>query len=354
MRFATARVVMLVALSILSFTCLLGNARAEAPKQTLKSPPNPERPTEVSLAFFVLNLGRINQTDETMDLGGLVTTTWMDKRLAFTPSEGEEKVRRYTLDQIWVPELTIINAANLQRRTLLELSVKPDGSVKWIEFVAVTASSSFNLKHFPFDTQEALIIWSPMSSGVQPLKLVANKVEAAEGFCLDDYVALSEWEMLSHKSEITETPPSKHEKDPYPRVTFTMKIKRNYGFYLFKVAFPLLLITIISWTAFWINPATGFAQQLTVGITSILAAITFNLTITNALPRVPYATLMDGFVATCYLFFFASILGTVFIHYLLTQQKTDRALKTIRNFRWIFPLVFVFAQGGVVSAFLFT
>jgi hypothetical protein len=301
------------------------------------------------MGLYVLNLGKINQTDETFDIAGLLTTTWKDERLKFEPAVVGESVMRFKPDDIWTPELSIVNAANLQRKTPIQLSVKPDGSVKFVEFLAVTVSSDFNLRRFPFDAQTAMVIWEPLSSEVQGLELSLNP--AAEGFSKDSYVTLSEWEILGVSSEIGARKAEK-EDITYPRNTFKMRIKRNYGFYLFKVAFPLMLITIISWSVFWINPATGFAQQLSVGITSMLVAVTFNLTITSSMPRVPYTTLMDGFIATCYIFFFFSLLSTVYVHVLITQKKEDRAKSLVHKFRWFFPLVFVVVQAGVAATFL--
>jgi hypothetical protein len=340
----TIPAVPLLALLLLVCCCCAPAAAQQPtpPKRSLKTPPTIGKPTEVALGFYVLNMGKIDQTNETFDLAGLVTTTWKDERLKFSPSELGEDVVRYTADQIWVPELTIVNAANLQRRTLVELFAKPDGTVKCVEFVAVTVSGDLHLQKFPFDGQTAYIIWEPLSSEVQPLKLVESPT--ANGVGKDDYVSLSEWEILATEFNISERKADKEEVT-FPRATFFMKIKRNSGFYIFKVFFPLLLITVISWTAFWINPNTAFVPQMNVGITSILAAITFNITVTGSLPRVPYTTLMDGYIATCYLFFFGSILSTVYIHYLITHQKADKAMSLIRNFRWIFPLAFVAVQG---------
>jgi hypothetical protein len=339
----TIPVVPLLALLLLAYCCAPAAAQQPTPpKRSPKTPPNIGKPTEVSVGFYVLNMGKIDQTNETFDLAGLVTTTWKDERLKFNSSDVGEDVVRYPADQIWVPELTIVNAANLQRKTLVELFAKPDGTVKCVEFLAVTVSGDLHLQKFPFDGQTAYIIWEPLSTDVQPLTLVEHPT--ANGVGKDDYVSLSEWEILDTEFKISDRKADK-EDATFPRATFFMKIKRNSGFYIFKVFFPLLLITVISWTAFWINPNTAFVPQMNVGITSILAAITFNITVTGSLPRVPYTTLMDGYIATCYLFFFASILATVLIHYMITHQKADQAMGLIRRFRWIFPLAFVCAQG---------
>src|SRR5206468_10751868 len=118
---------------------------------------------------------------------------WTDPRLAFDPKSFGDGVARPTPDQVWTPELTVINAANLQRKSFVELSVRPDGKVKSIEFLAATVSSDYNLRKFPFDTQAALVIWEPLSAEVQRLKLVEDP--ATTGVSKDSYVTLSEWDI---------------------------------------------------------------------------------------------------------------------------------------------------------------
>jgi hypothetical protein len=342
---------------LLAFACLPAPARAEpptgkeTPKRPLKAPPNVDTPTKVSLGFYALNLGKINQYDETFDVVGLLTTQWEDRRLAFDPASVGEGVVRYTADAIWVPEITILNAANVQRRSPVQLAVKPDGSVKLIEWVQATVSGSFDLHRFPFDTQSAPLIFEPLSSEVQRLELVDNP--GAEGFSKESFTTLSEWDIVGTRSAISTRTAETEDHLAFPRKTFSLDIKRNYGFYIFKVMFPLLLITVISWTAFWLNPTTAFVPQINVGITSMLVAVTFNLTITSSLPKVPYATLMDGFVATCFVFFVCSLLSTVLIHVLLAWKKETLAMGLIRKFRWAFPLAFLVVQGLVISTFVF-
>jgi hypothetical protein len=213
----------------------------------------------------------------------------------------------------------------------------------------MTVSTDYNLRKFPFDSQIALVIWEPLSFEVQRIRLADDL--AADGVSKESYVTLSEWD-IQDVNAATTVRQGGNEDLSFPRHTFKMTIKRNSGFYLFKVFFPLLLITVISWTIFWINPNTAFVPQMTVGMFSILTAITFNLTITNSLPRVPYATLLDGYITTCYLFFFASILSVVYIHVQITRQKGDWATGFIRKLRWVFPLAFIVTQALVITAFL--
>ena len=51
---------------------------AETRKPSIKSDPSIDKPTQVSVGFSLINLGRINQTDETFDVSGLLQGTWQD------------------------------------------------------------------------------------------------------------------------------------------------------------------------------------------------------------------------------------------------------------------------------------
>ncbi len=333
---------------LLLLAALPGMAAAQPPKRSLKLPPLTAEPTPVSVGFYIHNIGKINQTDETFDLVGLLTLAWKDERLAFTATEATGPVMRYTPDQIWVPELSVVNAAKIDKRTPIQLSVRTDGSVKYVEYVSVTVSSFFNLRHFPFDSQTAMIIWEPLSSEVQRLRLAEDP--SGTGISPEDYVTLAEWSLRHVESELGE---HKHHFTDlvYPRWTLKIVLKRNSGYYMLKVFLPLILISMASWGVFWINPSTGFNPQMSVSMASLLAAITFNITITNSIPRVPYSTFLDDFIATSYLFFFLVILSLVYIHVVNDKDKV-KGTQHIRYSRWIFPVLYVLAQGTNVVVFL--
>jgi hypothetical protein len=319
-------------------------------KRSLKSPPNVDKPTEVALGFYVLNLSHINQADETFDVTGFLYVTWKDKRLAFDPKEVGDKVVRYTPDQIWEPSLTIFNSQSLQQKGRVQLSVLPDGSVRYLELLNVTVTSSLDLQKFPFDSQTVRIIWEPLSVDVKGMVLKENPI--ATGYTKDAHVSISEWDTLGIDTQISLKKAEKEDK-VYPRYTYAMHIRRHFEFYIFKVVMPLLFITTIAWAAFWIDPVTGFAPQMNVGIFSILTSITFNFSVSNSLPKVPYLTMMDGYIYTCYFSSFASVVATLTVHHWITSNKHNQepALRMMRRLRYLFPSVFAIVQAIVLTAF---
>ncbi|MEG4999294.1 MULTISPECIES: hypothetical protein [unclassified Microcoleus] len=322
----------------------------EIPKSSLKSPPNTDKPTEVSLGFYLINIGRINQSDETLDIGGYLSATWKDPRLAFDPKAVGDTVMRYNLDKIWEPNLTIVNASSTAKRVGLELTVQPDGTVSYVELLNATVSSDLDLKKFPFDSQTVKIVWESLSFDDRVVVFKENKT--LTGLSEDSFVSLSEWKIIGTDTPIT-TNTFANEKKTYARYNFEIKLKRNYQFYIFKAFIPLTLITLISWATFWIDANKAFATQMSLGITSTLTAITFNFTLTNSLPRLPYMTLLDAYIFICYIFFFSAIMANVSLHFLLYKyEKPESNAGIVKKLRWIFPLAFILSQVATITIFL--
>lgn len=260
------------------------------------------------------------------------------------------KVVRYTPEQIWEPALTILNSQSAPKRGTVQLMAQPDGTVTYLEQVNATVSSEFDFRKFPFDSETVRIIWEPLSVDTQGIVLRQNATKT--GYNKEPYVSLSEWQMLGINTTVTARKAEKEDKT-YPRYSFEIKLKRNYSYYIFKVFIPLLLITLISWTTFWMNPNAVFATQMSVGLTSTLTAITFNFTVANSLPRVPYMTLMDAYIFICCIFFFSSIIANITLHYLLTHSKQpEKELGMLHKFRWTFPSAFILAQATAMTILL--
>ncbi|HAT15688.1 MAG TPA: hypothetical protein DCS91_20850 [Microcoleaceae bacterium UBA11344] len=325
-------------------------APPETSKATLKNPPNADKSTEVVVGFYLTNLGRINQSDETFDVSGYLSATWKDRRLAFDPKAIGDREMRYSSEKIWEPALTIVNSQSAAKKGAVELTAQPDGTVNYLELINATVSSDLDLRKFPFDSQTAKVVLESLSSDER--RIVLKTDSKLTGYSTDSFLSLSEWQILGFKSTVT-TQKFELENKTYSRYTFELKLKRNHEFYIFKVFIPLLLITLLSWATFWFDANAAFSTQMSVGMTSTLTAITFNFTVANALPRLSYLTLLDAYIFICYIFFFLSIIANVTVHCLLNNHKNpDFTSGMIQKFRWMFPLAFILFQGIVMTVFL--
>jgi hypothetical protein len=134
-------------------------------------------------------------------------------------------------------------------------------------------------------------------------------------------------------------------------VRFEITVERRYGFYLWKVFLPLLLMVIVSWSVFWFDPPE-VSSQVTIAVTTILTIIAFALAISLTLPRVPYLTFADAFFLTCYIFAFVTMVEVTAVHIAYRSERRRAAAKIRRTARWLVPTAFVVINSILIAHFL--
>ncbi|MBD1943226.1 hypothetical protein H6F50_12815 [Coleofasciculus sp. FACHB-712] len=308
----------------------------ETAPELLKTPPNQKKPTEVSIGIYITNFANIDQANESSEIVGYLFATWKDPRLAFKPKKDEENTKYYNIEDIWQPGLEIINSKEFREQTNNDVRVETNGTVHYQETFKINLSSGLDLKRFPFDSQKVNILLESFKYDINKVKLVSQN--SLSGLSKDSYVSLAEWHIQGVTTRV-EQKKFDPENTYYSRLIFEINIKRNYGFYIWKVGIPLLLLTIISWMVFWIEPKE-FGTQVSISITSMLSVIAFSFTVNDALPRVAYLTFIDGFIFLCYVFVFLSLFIVILVHYLSTTGKEKKGLMVQNNSRWFFPITF--------------
>src|SRR2546423_6827155 len=134
----------------------------------------------------------------------------------------------------------------------------------------------------------------------------------------------------------------------YSSYAFEFTAARNVSHYILKVMFPLVLIVIMSWAVFWLDPIHSSAQ-ISIAITSMLTLIAYRFATDNQLPRLPYMTRLDAFI----------LMGTVLIFFSLIEVITTTVLETNHRVRLaktidcccrlIFPAIFVSAAFAIFA-----
>ncbi len=196
--------------------------------------------------------------------------------------------------------------------------------------------SKFNLKDYPFDTQNLKITWDNMhytstnlEAVVKPqVALINPKIGAFIN--LDDYKSnnfLKEWTVKDVKfiSEFVKQKELSHENilinEQTDQLTIQITIQRNYNYYIYKVVIPVLLILIIAWSVLWIPPKQ-IESRLTTSIVSLLALIAYNFVFQDDIPKLNILTSLDQYVLLSYFFCAIPIFMTVFLsRFVATNQK---------------------------------
>ena len=295
------------------------------------SRPGPkDKPIEVKIGFYVVDVDDLIDADQSFKANVYYSAEWYDKRLV---KEGQ--TTKYSINEVWHPNIQIINRQR-SALTLPEIvEVDPDGKATYKQRIIGSFSQPLYLKKFPFDKQKLTFQIIAVAQRKDNVKLTKGLSGIA------DYFSIPNWDVIKWDYKTTEynylpdTPPAQG-------LVFSVSVKRFYNFYLYKFIIPLFLIVFMSWMVFWIDPE-DYSTQISVSITSMLTLITYQFLVGNTLPQVTYLTLLDKLMVFSTALVFISFLEVILTTILF---KTDRATKA-RNIdkycRIIFPAVFIVA-----------
>ena len=134
----------------------------------------------------------------------------------------------------------------------------------------------------------------------------------------------------------------------YPGYAFEFTAVRDAQHYILKVILPLVLIVIMSWAGFWIDPVNA-NSQISVAVTSMLTLIAYRYAVDIQVPRLPYMTRIDLFFLVSTVLVFFSLIEVLVTTILDNNQQTERAKKIDRYCRVIFPTVFAVASIAIFA-----
>lgn len=298
-------------------------------------------PTEVQTAIWLLDIDSIDSSAQSFVANIYVLLTWKDLRLA-RDGDGYET---FNTTEVWTPKIQIANEIGLVRRTLPEtVDVYPDGTVVYKQRYVGPFSQPLNLEDFPFDKHTFTLHFVSPNGSPDELKFVRNMkwvdggLEKAAGIAKD--ISLPDW-----KIEGFDTREMAYTTSPSIAVSgyaFDFIASRDTRHYIWKVILPLLLIVIMSWGVFWIDPSNA-GTQIGVATTSMLTLIAYRFAIDSQVPRVPYMTRIDQFIVVGTALVFLSLFQVITTSRLTQIGRGELARKIDRISRIAFPLAFIAA-----------
>ncbi len=331
-------VVVFVAMSIQLLRC------AETPA-LIERPASGNSPTQVSVGIWIVDISKIDSAEQSFTAEVAVVLRWKDPRLAHTGNG----VVRYPLEQIWHPRVGIVNETNSVSRKMPDsVEVEPDGTVTYRQRYAGAFTQPLRLRSFPFDRQTfhvqlVAVRYRPNEVTFVPDEdWIRNGLQRAGGIAPS--ITLPDWTV-----EKWETKPLTYALSPgfeYSGYTFEFTASRNVQNYILKVIFPLVLIVMMSWAGFWIDPVNA-NSQISVAVTSMLTLIAYRFTVDTQLPRLPYMTRLDVLFLVSTLLVFFSLIEVLVTTILDNNGQTQLAKTVDRYCRVIFPVIFTIALIGI-------
>ena len=170
------------------------------------------------------------------------------------------------------------------------------------KFNVYKIKNDFNLKSFPFDKQ--FIKFQIIDDAYQLDTRIIHNTKFTY-LALDKFMSLDDIPGWNKKSYTTKNQPyqtATQYKDTYKdSYVVTIELERKAGYYIFKVIFPILLILLICWSVFWVDPKE-LESRLTITIVCLLSLIAYNFVIDSELPKLEYLTVLDWVILISYVY----------------------------------------------------
>jgi hypothetical protein len=332
--------VSLLALSIL-------HARGAEMPAVIERPGADDGPTRISIGIWMTDIASIDSAQQSFTAEAALVLRWKDSRLAHTG----KGVVRYPLEQIWHPRVAVVNETNSVSRKFPDIvEVEPDGTVNYRQRYAGAFSQPLRLQSFPFDRQTfhvQLVAVRYRSNEVQFVPdqdWIDHGLKQAGGIAPS--ITLPDWTIKNWNTKSLGYALAPGFE--YSGYVFEFTAERNVQHYILKVILPLVLIVIMSWAVFWIDPIHA-SSQVSIAMTSMLTLIAYRFAVDSQLPLLPYMTRLDAFILTSTLLVFFSLIEVIATIILVNTQKKKRAQRIDFYCRFIFPAIFAIASIAIFA-----
>ncbi len=213
-----------------------GKDRCAAPSVRTDLRPDADGPpTKVTIGMHMVDLMGIDDISQTLAGDFAVVLNWTDPRLVHL--QGCEIL----LQNIWEPEIGILNSGRKFPSLPKEAKIGAGGSVRYIQRYGGTFATYHNLRDFPFDKQHFQIWLIPFESPEDEVVLTVD--EKATG--RRELLNISDWTIDRVHATVDRMYLETFDRY-HSRYTFEIHANRITAYYVWKVLLPLCLIVAMS------------------------------------------------------------------------------------------------------------
>ena len=153
-----------------------------------------------------------------------------------------------------------------------------NGSVFWPILTRLKSTCQIDVTYFPYDEQECKLKFGSWTYNGYQVS-IEQRADAIE---LSNYVPNGEWDLLDTSYQVNVVRYACC-PEPFPDITFYVRIRRRILYYLYSVVFPCVMLSILTLLVFCLPPESG--EKIALGITVLLAFSVFMLAIAESMPE---------------------------------------------------------------------
>ncbi|XP_073805343.1 glycine receptor, beta a isoform X3 [Danio rerio] len=285
-------------------------------------------PVEDKVNIFINSFGSIQETTMDYRVNIFLRQRWNDPRLRLPT---DFKSDALTVDPkmfqcLWKPDLFFANEKNANFHDVTQenilLFIFRNGDVLISMRLSVTLSCPLALQLFPMDTQYCKMQLESFGYTTKDLVFMWQSGDPVQM----DEIALPQFDVKQEDIKYANCTKFYPGTGYYTCVEVIFTLRRQVGFYMMGVYAPTLLIVVLSWLSFWINPDAS-AARVPLGILSVLSLSSECTSLASELPKVSYVKAIDIWMIACLLYGFASLVEYAVVQVMLNSPKRIEAEK---------------------------
>jgi TRAP transporter TAXI family solute receptor len=217
--------------------------------------------------------------------------------------------------------------------------------------IDATMRGKFAMHDYPFDTQQVVLQIEHEHLGADQVEFVAD--ENLDGSKRDLLRSLgsrtvNDWWVSSVRHDtstfVTPTdlgnPVAEQQAESRSRYTLTIEIKRLLFSYLLKFSVPLLIIGLMTYSVFYVNPE-GAETKLLIIIWDLFIAVEYHTYQAETLPQVGYLIKADFFFVIAYVAIFFVLAHTLILDVYYHKDEESPMIKKLSRFAYFaFPILY--------------
>ncbi|XP_077983735.1 gamma-aminobutyric acid receptor subunit alpha-6-like [Glandiceps talaboti] len=275
-------------------------------------------PVLVKADIYALSLGPIVEVDMEYHLDVFFRQRWNDPRLAYDDPYEILSLNTVMLESIWYPDTYFHNGKRSYGHSITTQNrlfrIKPNGDVLYTQRLTIIAECKMYFENYPMDGQACPLVFGSNSFSMDDVIYQWHN----DTVKVDPESELSQFELINTDTD-TRTLKSDRIGDRSVLIA-NFYLKRHLGYFLIQIYIPCILITVLSWVSFWLNPEATPAR-VALGVMTILNITTLGWSIRDTLPKVSYAKAMDWYLALCFTFVLGSLIEFAGVNYFSKRRS---------------------------------
>ncbi|XP_078582207.1 gamma-aminobutyric acid receptor subunit beta-3-like [Branchiostoma floridae x Branchiostoma japonicum] len=270
-------------------------------------------PVEVSFSMTIASIDQISEVNMDYTITIFLRQYWQDGRLAFSGTNKSLSLDGRLADNLWVPDTFIPNAKEsfLHKVTVDNRLIRlyPDGRIIYGLRITAKAECDMDLRKYPMDEQNCTLEFESYGYNFADMVYLWRRGKSSiSGITTLKLQQFNVGSFNVHSSF------ARYETGDFPKIVFSFQIQRQAFYFILQTYIPSILLVVLSWVSFWINP-DAVPARVALGITTVLTMTTLITGARQSLPKISYIKAIDVYLVICFLFSFAALLEYAIVNF---------------------------------------